>query len=706
MAKDPVCGMYVDEKTSRLRADVHGRTYYFCSESCLRTFLKPEVELRNLKILVAFSLSLAVPTLIFTYFPVLPYLPSSLWLFILATPVQFIAGSRYYMGAWEAIKSRNANMDTLIAVGTSAAWIYSTIATFHPSILPSSELYYDTSAVIIALILLGRFFEDLAKGKASEAVRRLMDLQPRIARVVRGGKEFEVPVEKVEVGDVVIVKPGERIPVDGQVIEGYSSVDEKMITGEGLPVEKQVGDKVVGGTMNKSGLLKIEAMKVGADTVLSQIVRLIEEAQVAKAPIQRLADMVSSYFVPAVITVAVVSSILWIMLGQEFTFALKVFISVLIIACPCALGIATPTAIMVGTGKGAESGILIKGGEYLEKARKLDTVVFDKTGTLTVGEPSVTDIVAIPPYSQETVLRYAASAELGSEHPLGEAIIRKAREADLVIDEPQSFKAAPGKGVEATCNGRRILLGSRQFMDENGILTDKIDEVARNLQVEGKTVMLTAVDGELIGAIAVADTLKANSKAAVEQLKRMGLEVIMLTGDNERTAKAIARQVGIEDVIAEVLPQDKAEIIKKLQEQGKTVAMVGDGINDAPALAQADVGIAIGGGTDIALETGGIVLVKDDLRDVVAAIQLSRRTVGKIKQNLFWAFFYNTAFIPVAAGLLYPTFKILLNPMFAAAAMAFSSVTVVANSLLLRRFEPKIQGLKDETPIHCYRWDG
>ncbi|MEM3380623.1 MAG: heavy metal translocating P-type ATPase [Candidatus Bathyarchaeia archaeon] len=692
MAKDPVCGMYVDEKTSRLRADVHGRTYYFCSESCLRTFLKPEVELRNLKILVAFSLSLAVPTLIFTYFPVLPYLPSSLWLFILATPVQFIAGSRYYMGAWEAIKSRNANMDTLIAVGTSAAWIYSTIATFHPSILPSSELYYDTSAVIIALILLGRFFEDLAKGKASEAVRRLMDLQPRIARVVRGGKEFEVPVEKVEVGDVVIVKPGERIPVDGQVIEGYSSVDEKMITGEGLPVEKQVGDKVVGGTMNKSGLLKIEAMKVGADTVLSQIVRLVEEAQVAKAPIQRLADMVSSYFVPAVITVAVVSSILWIMLGQELTFALKVFISVLIIACPCALGIATPTAIMVGTGKGAESGILIKGGEYLEKARKLDTVVFDKTGTLTVGEPSVTDIVAIPPYSQETVLRYAASAELGSEHPLGEAIIRKAREAGLVIDEPQSFKAAPGKGVEATCNGRRILLGSRQFMDENGILTDKIDEVARNLQVEGKTVMLTAVDGELIGAIAVADTLKANSKAAVEQLKRMGLEVIMLTGDNERTAKAIARQVGIEDVIAEVLPQDKAKIIKKLQEEGKTVAMVGDGINDAPALAQADVGIAIGGGTDIALETGGIVLVKDDLRDVVAAIQLSRRTVGKIKQNLFWAFFYNTAFIPVAAGLLYPTFKILLNPMFAAAAMAFSSVTVVANSLLLRRFEPKIQG--------------
>jgi len=692
LAKDPVCGMYVDEKTSRLRADVHGRTYYFCSESCLRTFLKPEVELRNLKVLVAFSLGLAVPTLIFTYFPVLPYLPSSLWLFILATPVQFIAGSRYYRGAWEAIKSRNANMDTLISIGTSAAWIYSTIATFHPSILPSSELYYDTSAVIIALILLGRLFEDLAKGKASEAVRRLMDLQPRIARVIRGGSEVEVPVEQVEVGDLVIVRPGERIPVDGRVVEGYSSVDEKMITGEGLPVEKQVGDKVVGGTINRSGLLKIEALKVGADTFLSQIVRLVEEAQVAKAPIQRLADIVSSYFVPAVIIVAVASSILWIMLGQEFTFALKVFISVLIIACPCALGIATPTAIMVGTGKGAESGILIKGGEYLEKARKLDTIVFDKTGTLTVGEPSVTDIVAIPPYSQETVLRYAASAELGSEHPLGEAITRRARESGLELDEPKMFKAVPGKGVEATCNGRRILLGNNQFMDENGISTVKIDEAARNLQVEGKTVMLTAVDGELIGAVAVADILKADSKVAVEQLKSMGLEVIMLTGDNERTAKAIARQAGIENIIAEVLPQDKAEIIKKLQGEGKIVAMVGDGVNDAPALAQADVGIAIGGGTDIALETGGIVLVKNDLRDVVAAIQLSRRTVGKIKQNLFWAFFYNTAFIPVAAGLLYPTFRILLNPMFAAAAMAFSSVTVVANSLLLRRFKPKIQG--------------
>ncbi|MGQ9639981.1 MAG: heavy metal translocating P-type ATPase [Candidatus Bathyarchaeia archaeon] len=692
MAKDPVCGMYVDEKTSILKAEVHGTTYYFCSESCLRTFLKPEVELRKLKILVAFSLGLAVPTLTFTYFPILPYLPNSVWLFLLATPVQFIAGSRYYRGAWDAIQSRSANMDILIVVGTSAAWLYSTIVTFAPSVFPTGEVYYDTSAVIIALILLGRLFEDLAKGKASEAIRRLMDLQPRVARVMRGGLEVEVPVEQVEVGDVVIVKPGERIPVDGEIIEGYSSVDEKMITGESLPVEKQAGDKVVGGTINKSGILKFKATKVGADTVLSQIVRLVEEAQVARAPIQRLADLVSSYFVPIVIIIAMTSSIVWSLLGEGFTFALGVFIAVLIIACPCALGIATPTAIMVGTGKGAEKGILIKGGEYLEKAHKLDTIIFDKTGTLTVGEPSVTDIVAIPPHSQDLVLKLAASAELGSEHPLGEAIVNKAQEMGLDLTEPQSFEALPGKGVTATFNGRKVLLGNRLLMDDNGISTVEIDETLKRLENEGKTVMLITVDRNLIGAIAVADTLKENSKVAVEQLKKMGLKVAMLTGDNERTAKAIAKQIGIEKIIAEVLPANKAEIIRKLQNEGRIVAMVGDGINDAPALAQADVGIAIGSGTDVALETGGIILVRDDLRDVVASIQLSKITVRKIKQNLFWAFFYNTLFIPVAAGLLYPTFKILLNPMLAAAAMAFSSVTVVANSLLLRRFEPKLQG--------------
>ncbi len=690
MAKDPVCGMYVDEKTSKLKAEVRGVTYYFCSESCLATFLRPEIELRNLKILVALSMVLAVPTLIFTYFPILPYLPNNVWLFLLATPVQFVAGWRYYRGTWNAIQNRNANMDTLISVGTSAAWVYSTIVTFTPSLFPGGDVYFDTAAVIIALILLGRLFEDLAKGKASEAIRKLMGLQPRVARVVRDDTEVEVPVEQVKVGDTVVVRPGERIPVDGEVVEGYSSVDEKMITGESIPAEKQVGDQVIGATINKSGLLKFKATKVGADTMLSQIIKLVEEAQVARAPIQRLADLVASYFVPAVIVIASVSFIIWNLLGQGFTFALGVFIAVLIIACPCALGIATPTAIMVGTGKGAENGILIKGGEYLEKAHKLDTIVFDKTGTLTKGEPSVTDAVAFAPYDEDQVLEFAASAESGSEHPLGEAIVRAARERGLNVPSLESFEALPGRGVAATCSGKKVLLGNRRLMSENAISIIQAENNIRELENEGKTVMLTAIDGKLAGLIGVADTIKENSKAAVRQLRNMGLEVIMLTGDNERTAKAIAKQVGIDRVMAEVLPADKAEAIKKLQSEGKVVGMVGDGINDAPALAQSDIGIAIGSGTDVALETGGIVLIRDDLRDVVASIQLSKQTVGKIKQNLFWAFFYNVAFIPVAAGLLYPTFGILLNPMFAAAAMAFSSVTVVTNSLLLRRFTPKI----------------
>jgi len=690
LAKDPVCGMYVDEKTSKLKAEVRGVTYYFCSESCLATFLRPEIELRNLKILVALSMVLAVPTLIFTYFPILPYLPNNVWLFLLATPVQFVAGWRYYRGTWNAIQNRNANMDTLISVGTSAAWVYSTIVTFTPSLFPGGDVYFDTAAVIIALILLGRLFEDLAKGKASEAIRKLMGLQPRVARVVRDDTEVEVPVEQVKVGDTVVVRPGERIPVDGEVVEGYSSVDEKMITGESIPAEKQVGDQVIGATINKSGLLKFKATKVGADTMLSQIIKLVEEAQVARAPIQRLADLVASYFVPAVIVIASVSFIIWNLLGQGFTFALGVFIAVLIIACPCALGIATPTAIMVGTGKGAENGILIKGGEYLEKAHKLDTIVFDKTGTLTKGEPSVTDAVAFAPYDEDQVLEFAASAESGSEHPLGEAIVRAARERGLNVPSLESFEALPGRGVAATCSGKKVLLGNRRLMSENAISIIQAENNIRELENEGKTVMLTAIDGKLAGLIGVADTIKENSKAAVRQLRNMGLEVIMLTGDNERTAKAIAKQVGIDRVMAEVLPADKAEAIKKLQSEGKVVGMVGDGINDAPALAQSDIGIAIGSGTDVALETGGIVLIRDDLRDVVASIQLSKQTVGKIKQNLFWAFFYNVAFIPVAAGLLYPTFGILLNPMFAAAAMAFSSVTVVTNSLLLRRFTPKI----------------
>jgi len=692
VAKDPVCGMYVDEKTATITRVIRGRTYYFCSESCARTFEAPEIELRNLKIMVAFSLALGLPTFIFSFLEVLPsILPNNVWLFLMATPVQFIPGWRFYRGTWDAIKSRLANMDTLIAVGTSAAWVYSTVVTFFPSVFPEGGVYFDTAALIIGLVLLGKLLEDIAKGKASEAIRKLMDLQPRMARVIRNGREKEVPVELVQEGDLVIVRPGEKIPVDGEVVEGYSSVDEKMITGESIPVEKKVGDVVIGATINKAGMLRFKATKVGADTTLSQIVKLVEEAQISKAPIQRLADTISAYFVPAVMVIAIASFIAWYSLGAKpFTFSLTIFISVLIVACPCALGIATPTAIMVGTGKGAENGVLIKSSEYLEKAHKLDTIVFDKTGTLTKGQPEVTDIVAAKTYEEKDVLKYAAIAEKGSEHPLGEAILREASRKGVEVPNPNFFEAVPGQGVRATYAGKDTLLGNRKLMTENKISIEDFEEKISTLEGEGKTVMITAVDKQVAGVVAVADTLKEHSIEAVKQLQKMGIETIMLTGDNRRTADAIAKKLRIKRVLSEVLPAEKAEEIKKLQQEGKIVGMVGDGINDAPALAQSDIGIAIGSGTDVALETGGIVLIKDDIRDVVASIQLSRNTVGKIKQNLFWAFFYNTALIPVAAGILYPFFRILFNPVFAAVAMAFSSVTVVTNSLLLRRFKPKI----------------
>jgi len=689
LAKDPVCGMYVDEETAIIKRVIRGRTYYFCSETCARTFERPEIEVRNLRILVAFSLALGIPTLVFSYFPVLPLLPMNLWLFLLATPVQFIAGWRFYRGAYDALRSRTTNMDTLIAVGTSAAWLYSTLVTFFPYVF-RGEVYFDTSALIIAFILLGKLFEDLAKARASEAIRKLMDLQPRMARVIRSGVEVEIPVEKVEVGEIVVVRPGEKIAVDGVVTEGHSSVDEKMITGESIPVEKKIGDEVIGATINKAGMLKFKATKVGADTTISQIIKLVEEAQISRAPIQRLADIVSSYFVPTVIVIATLSFFAWYFIGRmSFIFALTTFIAVLIIACPCALGLATPTAIMVGTGKGAENGVLIKGGEYLEKAYKLQTIVFDKTGTLTKGQPSVLDIVTLEDWKINDVIKLAAIAEKGSEHPLGEAIVEAAMEKGIEIPDPESFEAIPGHGVEATHQGRRILLGNRKLMVDENLDIEWLEDRIGELEGEGKTVMLVAFENRVIGAISVADTLKEHSAKAVSELKKMGIQVIMLTGDNARTAKAIAKQVGIERVLAEVLPGQKAELIRKLQSEGKVIGMVGDGINDAPALAQADIGIAIGSGTDVALETGGIVLIKDDLRDVVASIKLSRQTIKKIKQNLFWAFFYNTAFIPVAAGLLYPIFGILLNPILAGIAMAFSSVSVVTNSLLLKRYNPK-----------------
>ena len=622
-------------------------------------------------------------------FPFRPDILANLYiLFLLTLPVQFYVGYDFYKGFWRSLKQGSAGMDSLIAIGTSSAFIYSAIITFFPVFFKGAvglDVYYDTAAVIITLIILGRWLEAIATSHTSDAIKKLMGLQPKTANVIRNRKEVKVLVDEVVAGDVIVIRPGEKIPVDGIVTEGDSSVDESMITGESMPVEKNKGDEVIGATINKHGLIRFRATKVGKDTALAQIIRLVEEAQGSKAPIQRLADKVSGIFVPAVVAIAIITFVIWYFFGPEpsFTFALANFIAVLIIACPCALGLATPTAIMVGTGKGAENGILIKGGEALETIHKLNVVIFDKTGTLTEGKPKVTDIVNIN--NEQNIIKYAAIAEKGSEHPLAEAIINKAKN----VPDADKFKAVPGKGVEAKYLGKDILLGNRKLMHENDIDTGNVEEKIMKLEAEGKTVMILAINKKLSGLIAVADTLKENSKKAVKELQDIGKEVIMLTGDNKRTAQAIAAQLGISKVMSEVLPGDKAAEIKKLQDHGKIVAAVGDGINDSPMLAQADVGIAIGSGTDIAKETGDIVLVKEDLTDVVKAIKLSRYTIKKIKQNLFFAFIYNTAGIPIAAGILYPFFGFLLNPMIAAAAMAMSSVSVVSNSLLMKRFRIK-----------------
>jgi len=664
-------------------------------------------EIRTLKLKLAFSAAATIPVVIYSNTRFLPFtLPTlpidnfiPLLLFVLATPVHFIVGHSFFVGAYKALRNRNPNMDVLVTMGTSAAYFYSVYVTF----AGQGKLYYTTAVSLMTFLILGKLLEAIAKSRTSAAIRKLMGLRAKTARVVRDNQEMEIPVEDVQVGDIVVVKPGEKIPVDGVVIEGYSGVDEKVITGESIPVEKKVGDPVVGATINKTGMLKFKATKVGADTVLAQIIKLVENALGSKAPIQRLVDVVSSYFVPAVMISATAAFIVWYLLLADFIFALTVFIAVLIIACPCAMGLATPTAIMVGVGKGAENGVLIKSGEALETAHKLQAIVFDKTGTLTKGEPEVTDIVAVaslvgnPSVSKEVetvgeeeLLRLAAVAEKNSEHPLGEAIVRRARERHLEVADPEFFNAIPGYGVEVKHDGKSVLLGNRKLMEKNSIDIGQLEEKMKALEEDGKTAMLVAVDGEAAGLIAVADTLMEYSVEAVRTLQKMGLEVVMITGDNERTAKAIARQVGVNRVLAEVLPEDKASEIKRLQDEGKVVAMVGDGINDAPALAQADIGIAVGSGTDVAMETGDIVLVKNDLRDVVISIQLSRATMSKIKQGLFWAFAYNTVLIPVAAGVLYP-FNILLDPIFAAAAMAFSSVSVVTNASLLKRFKPKLE---------------
>jgi Cu+-exporting ATPase len=621
-------------------------------------------------------------------------LTAPLVLFLLTMPVQFGSGWRFYVGSYAALRHGTANMNVLVALGTTTAWAYSAAMTLFPNFLTGLgfpyQLYYDVATVIITLILLGRLLEARARGKTSEAIRKLMGLQVKTARVIRDGREEDIPITEVAVGDQIVVRPGERVPVDGIITTGRSALDESMLTGESIPVEKSVGDEVIGATINKTGTFTFQATKVGRDTVLAQIIRLVEEAQGSKAPIQRLADVVAAYFVPGVVATAVLSFIVWFVFGPPptFVFALTIFIAVLIIACPCALGLATPTAIQVGTGRGAENGILFKGSESLETAHRVQVVIFDKTGTLTEGKPVLTDIIPRGEFGEEELLKWAASVETRSEHPLGEAIVAEAKQRGLSLAEPEEFQAISGHGVHVRVQGREVLIGNRRLMADRGIPVADLDEDFARLSGEGKTPVFLAIDGESAGILAMADTLKKNSVQAVKELQNLGLEVIMMTGDNRRTAEAIARQVGIKRVLAEVLPAHKAREVKRLQEEGKVVAMVGDGLNDAPALAQANVGIAIGTGTDVAMEASDVTLITGDLRGVVTALRLSKATIGIIKQNLFWAFAYNIVLIPVAAGVLYPLYGILLNPMLAAAAMAFSSISVVLNSLRLRWFKP------------------
>ncbi|MBW2964143.1 heavy metal translocating P-type ATPase [Candidatus Woesearchaeota archaeon] len=640
-------------------------------------------EIERLKRSLYVSMIFAIPAFIFGMVFMwlgihLEYGDYLLW--ALATPVQFYVGWQFYRGTWTAIKNKSANMDTLIAVGTSAAYFYSAYVVLSGSM---GGQYFETSAILITLVLLGKYFEAMAKGKTSEAIKKLVGLSAKTATVIRDGKEIKIPIDAVQVGDEIIVKPGEKIPVDGEITSGSSSVDESMITGESMPVEKKPGDIVVGATINKHGSFRYKATRVGANSTLAQIIKLIEDAQGKKAPIQRFADVVSAYFVPIVILLALATFLTWYLAaGKAVSFAIVTAVAVLVIACPCSLGLATPTAIMVGTGKGAKKGILIKGGDALETAHKLKYVVFDKTGTITMGKPVVTDVLANP-RNPDDVLRIAASIEQGSEHPLAEAIVEGAKGKGLNLTDAKDFKAIPGHGIGAKLGGKQYFLGNERLMQKQGIDVSHLTAKKRVMEDQGKTAMILAEEKKAIGIVAVADTIKNTSRKAVTRLQKMGVKVYMITGDNERTARAIAAQAGIRNVFSDVLPEDKARQVKGLQRKGK-VAMVGDGINDAPALAQADIGIAMGSGTDVAMETGNIVLMRNDLLDVPRAIKLSRMTMSKIRQNMFWALFYNVLGIPVAAGLLYPFTGWLLSPIIAGGAMAMSSVSVVSNSLLLR----------------------
>jgi len=698
-ARDPVCGMTVDKDTA-LKAKIGDRTYYFCSQSCVDVYTQPERELKamrrrviitllgvlaaaSLRIIVIFGLVGAIMTLqlvggLSVY---------SLAVFLVSTPIVWIAGFSIFKGAYYSLKSHKINMDVLVSTGVLAGWGYGAIYAFFPTI--GGEGYLEISVAILAFVLLGKYIEESIRRKSAASIRRLLELQPTTANVIRDGKEIEVPAEELQIDDVIIVRPGEKIPTDGVVLEGYSSVDEKLLTGESIPVEKNVGSEVIGATINKTGMFKFKATRVGEDTALSQIVHLVEEAQASSAPVQKFADKIVSKFVPVIFTVAAVSFFFWYFTAG-FSTAFLALLAVLLIACPCALGIATPTAILAGVGKGAEYGVLLRSGEYVEKARKLSTIVFDKTGTLTKGEPSVTDVKTYNGFTESDVLLFAGSAEKGSEHPLAEAIVKKAEQEKIELVDASDFEALPGRGVKCIVKDRRVFLGNRKLMEEQNIPTKEIETDLVRLETDGKTAMILAVDGQPAGIIGAMDTIKDNAIEAINALKSMKLEVAMLTGDNERTAKAIAAQLGIDTVIANVLPWQKEQAIKKLQSEGKIVAMVGDGINDAPALATADIGIAIGSGTDIAKETGGIVLIKDDLRDVALGIELSKKTMRKINTNLFWAFIYNVVMIPLAAAAL-------LNPMWAAGAMAISSLTVVTNSALLKFAKFKFERYKEKT---------
>ncbi len=657
---------------------------------------------KRLKTKILIGAIISIPVFFGSYPSLFPFVPGFLQdfrvLWALTTPVQFWVGWQFYKGAVGALRHKTTDMNTLIAVGTSAAYAYSVMLIFFPDFFMaqgvSKEVYFDTSTIIITLILLGRFMEAKAKGRTSEAIKKLMGLQAKTARVVRDGEELDIPVAQVVTDDTVIVRPGEKVPVDGIMLDGSSAIDESMVTGESMPVEKAVGDEVIGATINKTGAFKFRATNVGKDTVLSQIVKLVEQAQGSKAPIQRLVDKVTSYFVPAVMTVALTTGVVWYFFGPApaLTYALLNFIAVLIIACPCALGLATPTSIMVGTGKGAENGVLIRSAEALETAHKVQVVVLDKTGTLTQGRPAVTDVVTSNGMTEDELLSLAATVERNSEHPLGEAIVNRARERNIELGDATAFNAIAGHGVEASVGDRRVLLGNLKLMKDHNLHLNGLEEAAEKLATQGKTPMYVAVDGEASGMIAVADTVRPESREAIERMHRMGIEVAMLTGDNKRTADAIAGELGIDRILADVLPEDKANEVKRLQQEGKIVAMVGDGINDAPALAQSDIGIAIGTGTDVAMEAADITLMRGDVRGVVTAIALSKATIRNVKQNLFWAYAYNTVLIPVAAGLLYPFFGLLMSPILAAAAMATSSVSVVSNASRLRGWVSPVSG--------------